>query len=320
VAKGLSECLSKKKLKTRFYVSNEGEGLVRFDGSEFAYLRASGWVRPLRQRRLRPITVGEFDNEPGASCWKECGKREAREYAQRLFNGVSLDAPVLGRRQRLSAYLENHDLHWRHPPIPYGPAPWRISRERQEATQNQEAGHIGPPKRSDKKSLDRWIRQAREGYEQAQSRIDGIQQRASFVLGAAGVTTAAVLANGGLIYGRTDEVFPSHAGRIVVGALLGLATLALAVAAYAAIEATMIMFELAEPNSSWQVKRRMSELSDKDEPRFVLATILLATQRAEVIGDWKIRQVKRARRFFGLAILLVLLANLSLLAFSLLSS
>lgn len=294
--------------------------MVRFDGSEFVYLRANGWVRPRRQHRLWPITVGEFNNEPGASCWKECGKRKAREYAQRLFNGVSLSAPVLGRWKRLSAYLVNHDLHWRHPPIPYGPAPWRISRERQEATQDQEADHIKPPKRSGKQSMNRWIVQAQEGYKQEQSRIDGIQQRASFVLGAAGVTTAAVLANGGLIYGRTGEVFPSHAGRIVVGVLLGLATLALAVAAYAALQATMIMFELAQPNSSWQVIRRMSKLSGKDEPRLVLATTLLATWRAEVIGDWKIRQVKRARRFFGLAILLVLLANLSLLAFSLLSS
>ena len=294
--------------------------MVRLEGSEFAYLRANGWVRPLRQRRLWPITVGKFDNEPGASCWKECGKKEAREYAQRLFNGVNLDAPVLGRWKRLGVYLVNHDLRWRHAPIPHGPAPWRISRERQEKTQDQEAGHLELPERSDKKSFDAWIEQAKEGYEQEKLRIDGIQQRASFVLGAAGVTTAAVLANGGLIYGRNGEVFPSHAGRITVGVLLGLATLALAVAAYAALEATMVMFELAQPNSSWQVIRRMNELSGKEEPRFVLVTTLLATQRAEVIGDWKIRQVKRARRFFGLAILLVLLANLALLAFALTSS
>jgi hypothetical protein len=252
-----------------------------------------------------------------AGGWTPCSRDEARRNALRFFNDIELDAAVLGRWKRLIAYLVNHDLWWKPRVVPHGPAPWRASQVLQADAQKEEVRSLELPDRLDKERLKGWTEQARNGYEQAQSRIDGIQQRASFILGATGITTAGVLANSGLIFDR--EVLPSLGMQIAVGGLLVTATVALAVAAYAALEATMIMFELAQPNSPWQIERRIRDVSRKKESRYVLATILLAARRAEVIGDWKVRQVKRARRSFTAAILFVVLANLSLLVSGLFS-
>lgn len=317
MAEQSSEVTARDGAQTRFYVRNEGEGLVRFCDSRFAYLRAYGWVELPGKRMLRLIAQSELGDISKVGGWKKCTEAEAAQYALHFFNNERLDAPLVGRRKRLIAYLVNHDLWRRHRTVPHGPAPWRVSRALQEKAQEQEVRGIGSLSFLDRRRLDDWIAQARDGYKQEQSRIDGIQQRASFILAATGVTTAGVLANGSLLIG--GDALPSLGMRIAVGALLMIATVALAVAAYAALEATMIMFELAQPNSPWQVERRVEKVSREEEPRYVLATTLLAAERAEVIGDWKIRQVKRARRSFAGAILLVLLANLTLLVSSLLS-
>jgi hypothetical protein len=307
---------SRQEAKPVFFIPNEGEGLVRQNESGLAYLRAYGWVRPLRQGRLQSIADGGHPDDPETRGWKRCTEEEARDYALHLFNVENLNDPPVGRRRRLAAYLANHDLRWSRRPVPHGPAPWRVSQITQAETQEQQVRRIRLARRFSEGRLDGWIEQAQEGYAQEQSRIDGIQQRASFILGAAGLATTGVLANGSLLYSR-DSLLSSDV-QIVVGGLLMLATFALAVAAYTALEATMVMFELAQPSSPWQVERRMEKVKRKEEPDYVLAANLLAAQRAEAIGDWKIRQVKRARIAFAVAILFVVLANVSLLVATLL--
>ncbi len=300
----------------RFFVRNEGEGLVRCRGSELAYLRAYGWVRSPRQRRLRSILEGNVSGDPRAVGWKECTSEEAAEYALCFFNDEKLDATVLGRWQRLKAYAAAQGLSMRRQSVPHGPAPWRVSREIQRCAQKLQVAKLDIPSKMEPEDLDGLIAQAREGYEQEQSRIDGIQQRASFFLGATGLTTTAVLVNGGLLYGH-DELHPAGM-RIAVGVLLTIATVALAVAGYAGLQATMVMFDRARPNSPWQIERRIWELDREEEAHYLLGATLLATQRAEAVGDWKIHQLKRARQWFAGAILSVVFASLGLLVAALL--
>jgi hypothetical protein len=297
----------------RFHRRVEGEGLIHQDEAGFAYLRSHGWVKPCRQSKLELIASGKLADKREASLWKECSRAQAREYALRLFSEVRLEAPALGRRERLRAYLESHDLRGKRRPVPYGPAPWRISRKTQEDAQEQEVASIPARYPCFSARMDDWIAQAREGYEQERSRIEGVQQRASFILGAAGVTTAGVLANGSLLFDK--DAFSALAARGIVGGLLAVATLALVGAAYSALEATMVMFELAQPSSPWQLERRIHTLGRDEEPRYLLATTLLAARRAEAIGDWKVRRVRQARRRFTLAIASLAAANVAALFF-----
>ena len=296
----------------RFFVRNDGEGLVRYRDSEFAYLRARGWVK-VRRRRRHWMNLKNSVDQTEVDGWRECTREQARNHALRFFSENDLEAAVLGLRQMLMAYLEAQGL--REPrlsrlSVPHGPSPWRIGRDLQVTAQEQQVKAVGLPSDLDENALDGWIAQAREGYEQERSRIAGIQQRASFFLGATGLTTTAVLANGSLLYG--NDALASNGMRISVGVLLTLTTVALVTAGYAALAATMITFELAQPDSAWQIERRI-KLDHRNASRYLLATILLATQRTEVIGDWKIRRLKRARLAFALAILFAVLASVALL-------
>lgn len=306
---------SKQRTETQFYFRNGGERLVRERNSEFAYLRAYGWVRAPRQRQLRKIMENKVKDEPGAVGWKKCSEGQARKYALRFFNEEPLGEDTLGLRERLKSYLATHDLRRTRRPVPFGPARRHLSRDIQRKAQELEVGRLGIQDVVDDKALGRWAAQAREGYEQEQRRIDGIQQRASFFLGATGLTTTAVLVNGGLLYGG-HALHPSGM-RIAVGVLLMIATAALAAAGYAALEATMVTFDRARSNSAWQIERRIG-LDRQQEPRYLLAATLLATQRAEAIGDWKVRQLKWARLWFALAVLFLVLASLGLLLAALL--
>ena len=300
----------------QFYVRNEGERLLRAHGSELAYLRSYGWIRVTRAGRLRSALEGEPVEELFASHWETCSETEAQQYALRVFNKHRLDAPVLSRKQRLNAFMASHDLGVGRQPVPHGPDRRYIRRGIQKEAQELRVGQLELPDDSCEEALDRWIAQAREGYEQEQARIDGIQQRASFFLGATGLTTTAVLVNSGVLYG--SEALDSFGVRIVIGLLLTLATIALAVAGYMALEATMSTFDRARPNSPWQIAWR-AKLDRAEEQRYLLAATLLTVQRAEAVGDWKIRYMKWARFWFALAILFIVLASTGLLIAALFS-
>jgi hypothetical protein len=308
-----SSSIPDSEIEACFYLRIEGEGLIRADSSGVAYLRAYGWVRPRRQSKLQLLVADSIAGKREGSLWRGCTQSEARTYALRLFNDVCLDEPALDLGKRIGAFLQSQDLRGRRRPVPYGPAPWRISRETQEETQRLEVSNL--PSRYGRFSvrMEDWIAQAQEGYEQERSRIEGIQQRASFILGASGVTTAGVLANGSLLIGK--DAFSALSAKLTVGVLLTAATVALVGAAYSALEATMVLFELAQPSSPWQLERRIHKLGHEEESRYVLATTLLAARRAEAIGDWKVRRLRQARRRFTAAIVSVAVANVAALVF-----
>jgi hypothetical protein len=166
------------------------------------------------------------------------------------------------------------------------------------------------------KILGERIEQARLGYEREEARIDGIQQRATFFLGATGLTTSLVLVNGGLLYG-SDALSPDLA-RDLVGILLLLAASLLFIAGMAALDATTITFDRLLPDSTRQILRRM-ELGEEESRRDLLAALLLGARRAEVVGDWKLSKLMRARLMFGLAVMVVLIAGVAVLLTALLS-
>ena len=160
------------------------------------------------------------------------------------------------------------------------------------------------------------IEQARLGYEREEARIDGIQQRATFFLGATGLTTSLVLVNGGLLYG-SDALSPDVV-RKLVGILLLLAASLLFIAGMAALDATTITFDRLLPDSTRQIMRRIG-LGEEEARRDLLAALLLGARRAEVVGDWKLSKLMRARLMFGLAVMVVLIAGATVLLAALLS-
>lgn len=154
------------------------------------------------------------------------------------------------------------------------------------------------------------IEQAQIGFEREEARVDGVQQRATFFLGATGLTTSLVVVNGGLLYG-SNPISPNGA-RIAVGIMLLLAAVLLFIAGMAALDATTVTFDRVLPNSVRQIRQRLA-LSGDEARRDLLAALLMAARRAEVVGDWKLQKLMRARLAFGLAVVLVLIAGLVVL-------
>lgn len=210
---------------------------------------------------------------------------------------------------RYKNYLDARGVWPRRRLAPHGPAPRLIDRELQMDVQT--ATRTGLLGSVPSKELPALIEQAGLGYEREEVRIDGIQQRATFFLGATGLTTSLVLVNGGLLYG-SNAVSPDWV-RDLVGVLLLLAAVLLFVAGMAALDATTITFDRVLPNSAGQILRRI-ELNKEDAARRdLLAALLLAAQRAGVIGNWKLQKLVRARLTFGLAVMLVLVAGSTVL-------
>lgn len=285
----------------------EGEPrLARRDGSTVAYLTGNGWVEA--GSKLGEILANEDPNHPEAKGWVACDKDEAREYQRNFFSEKEPGEPTIGGWTRTKMYFEARGMRPRRQAAPHGPAPRFIFRKFQREV--QEARRVALPPALSGESLKELVEQTLHGYEREEDRIDGIQQRATFFLGATGLTTSLVLVNGSLLYGSNPLQSPG--ARLAVGVLLAIAGLAFVAAGVAALDATTITFDRALPNSTRQIEGRLGFGVD-DARRDLLAALLLAAQRAEAIGDWKLRQLKGARLLFALGMALVVIASIVVL-------
>ena len=140
--------------------------------------------------------------------------------------------------------------------------------------------------------------QALLGHATLADRCAVMEQRASFFLAAAGLGTSLVLANSGLLLGtgRLNDPW------------LYLAALCLAVSAFCAVvaglramQAAMTTFTRATPNSVAGVIER-ADLAGRKVIRAHVGALLVAQNREEVIGTWKMARLKAARTWFLAAV------------------
>lgn len=136
--------------------------------------------------------------------------------------------------------------------------------------------------------------QAVAGYEHQRERSAETEQRANFFLAAAGLTNSLVLANAGLLLGASKLGTP---WRILAAIALGVGSFCAIAAGMRAMQAMMIAFYRTPPNAVDRiVDRRLYEGVALD--RVYVAALLVAQGRAGAIGDWKVKRLRGARRWF----------------------
>ncbi len=277
--------------------------IARLNERGAAYLTGIGWVKDGRGAGLGPLLRDRERRETDG--WRECDEAEVSAFRTWHFNEVPLSGAEAGPWWKLRG---GSGLGLKGGMGRLGPAPRFIGNACQRRVQN--ARRLALPEGLDLADLDNLIAAATDGYERAEKRIEGIQQRASLFLGATGLTTSLVLVNGSLLYGNG----PLHpfGFLVAVGVLLMFAALTLVIAGIAALDATTVSFDRAHPNSPPQVEARL-DLESCEARRDLLAAMLLAIRRAEVIGDWKLHQLRRARSAFGVSVVCVVVASVLVL-------
>jgi hypothetical protein len=140
--------------------------------------------------------------------------------------------------------------------------------------------------------------EAMRGHQILADRCALLEQRANFFLGAAGLTSSLVLANAGLLLG-TGKLTEPWLGMAAV--FLAIASLCAAAAGLRAMQAAMSTFVRTTPNGVTQVSQRAA-LRGHSQVRAYVGSLLVAQNREEVVGNWKLFRLKAARRWFLAAI------------------
>lgn len=152
--------------------------------------------------------------------------------------------------------------------------------------------------------------QALLGYEHQRGRIASAEQRATFFLGAAGLTTSLVLANAGLLLGTNKLDSP---WRHFAAISLLVASVCAIAAGLRALQATMVTFIRTPPNGVPRIVDRRRATEDR-LLRAYIAALLVGQHRLSVIADWKIARMKGATRWFVGAIVSVVVLTVFVLA------
>jgi hypothetical protein len=133
--------------------------------------------------------------------------------------------------------------------------------------------------------------EALRGLEFQQRRSAGVEQRASFLLAAAGLSSSLVLANAGLLLGNV-ELDPPWLQ--LAAASLALASVCAAITGLRAIQATMFDFVQVLPHT--MLLRRKS--SGDKLVRSYIAQLQVAEFRERAVTDWKSARMISARKWF----------------------
>jgi hypothetical protein len=228
-----------------------------------------------------------FDDK---DAWTRMSEKQLRWHARRYLL-ADLGAPGMGWQGRIRERFRRGALwRWAAPPLKGGatkglpPAIADRSRDAYAASLTKARGE----------DLAELKQEALLGYEHQRARVTGVEQRANYFLGAAGLTTSLILANAGLLLGTGKLQAP----------WLGLAAGALALASVCAIgagaralQASMVTFVRSPPNGSAKVLARR-KLKGDELVRAYLGALLVAQARASAVGDWKIERLGSARRWF----------------------
>jgi hypothetical protein len=136
--------------------------------------------------------------------------------------------------------------------------------------------------------------QALLGLGQQQDRCAVAEQRASFFLTAAGLTTSLVVANAGLLLGAGKLQSPWLQ---CAAAALAIASICSVMAGFRAIQGTSYTFSRAAPNAEERIFER-SKLSGSAQVKAYVASLLVAARREGEVATWKVERLKAARRWF----------------------
>jgi hypothetical protein len=274
----------------QFYEHMKRHQIARVDSTgRHSYLTGNGWITP-------PIGASSLSLRAWAPL--EGDSVLIRQVTLSHFNPIEVNAPPRDRKDvGLRKSLQVSWVGRRVAPILGYGAPRSVDPDVQ--TRAQAALASEELSGTDRARLPSLIEQAKDGFEREERRIDGIQQRAVFFLGASGLTTSLVLTNSSLLFGQT-ALNPTWA-KILSAILLGLAAVFVVGAGLRALQATTTTFDRVLPNTRWQVTRR-ADLEEGSSQLDHLAALLLAQQRADVIGSWKLECLKQARNLFLLGV------------------
>ena len=136
--------------------------------------------------------------------------------------------------------------------------------------------------------------QALRGLEEARNRVARADQRANFFLGAAGLTTSLVLANGTFLIGEDKLDHPWRG--IAVGVLIFASVCAL-VAGVRALQASMLTNQRMTPENLGLMLNRSKKRGDAMRRDYV-AAVLVTQARSSSVGSWKLSLVASSRRWF----------------------
>jgi len=200
-------------------------------------------------------------------------------------------------------------LDWIEPPLPFG-APVSIDhRTRSDAAKAYESvlrSEMGEDVREE------LLQQANDGYRIQETRVAGIEARAGAFEGYA-AAAAGLAAVGAALLGGTDKFGGRRDYFLLV--VLGLAVICLVLSGFRAYQAAAKRFDWPRPNEAGRIVERADAARD-DRRRLqseLLAALLLATTRGELLADWKLDRFKQASRYFSFALIWVIIAALLLL-------
>jgi hypothetical protein len=146
---------------------------------------------------------------------------------------------------------------------------------------------------------ERAVAEATSGLERARDRLKGIEDRAATYVQAATLTSTLVLANGALINGQ--DAVNTGVGRWVAVVALVIASAALIVAGVYGLAAVMFTFDRVGPDNPARVIAR-SRLDQAEASRQLVAALLAAYRRTQLVADWKMARLKRATVAFLVSI------------------
>jgi hypothetical protein len=269
----------------RFWKRPRDEALARFRCTGDIELLVNGkWVpisKPLKFRKWRMLGDGEL-------------RAHGHGYLTQAFD----DARAVGWKER---WPRVGVMRVFSPPLPGGaerkPSNSAIQRARTHRTQQ-----LPELESADLAELEE---QALLGHTTLAERCAVMEQRANFFLGAAGLSTSLVLANSGLLLGSGKL---NDRWLVWAAAFLVASTVCAVLTGWRAMQAAMATFVRATPNSSSAIVER-AEMTGTDLTRAYIGALLVAQNREEVVGDWKLGRLKSARRWF-----LALMVGIALLA------
>jgi hypothetical protein len=282
-----------------FYWSrNSDETLVRRRRAtdRFERLVDGHWSRCHATRGLRDESI-----------WSAMSREELVDHARRYFV-ENFASDGLGRDDPLRTRLRCSFLgRWSKAP-PRGGEGLRRANEKA-AIRSQEIRYAELQKVGDE-DLGQLKEEAEAGFARELERNAAAEQRASFFLGAAGLTTSLILANASLLIG-SERLGPPW--RLLAAATLVLASGCAILSGLRALQITAGQFQRIYPTSAGEIVRRGSR-EGGDRIRAYVAGLLIACSRESALAEWKFACLASARRwFFGVIGGVVLLTAIVLL-------
>jgi hypothetical protein len=282
----------------RFYELQRPPRVLREAGGQVDELTVTGW-RPAPWLRCsipprRCATPWKRRLVARADC-VEASEFERRCRRRMVTPGMREDA----KATPMARWWLVHD--WVAAPLPYA-APRLVEAEQR---QDGEAAFAEAVRETTGAARDELLEQARDGYRALEARVAAIEARAATFEGYA-AAVAGLGAVGAALLGA-DEDFSGFADWVVATAL-GVALICIVLSGYRAFQAAARRHDWPRPYEPEPTLARAGEPADDDRKILLIAALLLAIARGELLADWKLERFKQASRYFSLGLAAVLVA------------